>query len=89
MLPGMDGLEVLKKIRGNSRTAEVPVIMLTVVDDFKTKLKGFYIGADDYLVKPIKSLELLARVKSNLRKYRGINILKGSLTGKHASNFLK
>jgi two-component system cell cycle response regulator len=69
MLPGRDGLELLSEIRKINTVSRVPVIILTALGDLKTKLKGFYIGADDYLVKPLSSMELLARVRANLRKY--------------------
>lgn len=76
MLPGVDGMELLKMIRESPATADVPVIVVTAVNDFKTKIKGLYIGADDYLVKPVKSLELLARVRANLRKYQVHKMLR-------------
>ncbi len=79
MLPGLDGMEVLKRVRENPLTREVPVIVVTAIDDFKTKIKGLYIGADDYLVKPVKSLELLARVKANLRKYQANKLIRDVL----------
>ena len=69
MLPGRDGLEFLSEIRKIEAVSRVPVIILTALGDLKTKIKGFYIGADDYLVKPVSSMELLARVRANLRKY--------------------
>jgi two-component system cell cycle response regulator len=81
MLPGLDGLEVLRRVRESPLTREVPVIVVTAIDDFKTKIKGLYIGADDYLVKPVKSLELLARVKSNLRKYQANKLIRDVLKG--------
>ncbi|MBU1577048.1 MAG: response regulator [Candidatus Edwardsbacteria bacterium] len=84
MLPGLDGMEVLKRIREKPLTKEVPVIVITAVDDFKTKIKGLYIGADDYLVKPVKSLELLARVKANLRKYQANKLIRDVLKGGEA-----
>ncbi len=68
MLPGMEGLEFLARIRDNPATAGVPVIIVSALGDLKTKVKGLQMGADDYLVKPISSLELLARVRANLRK---------------------
>lgn len=79
MLPGLDGMEVLKRVRESPLTREVPVIVVTALDDFKTKIKGLYIGADDYLVKPVKSLELLARVKANLRKYQANKLIRDVL----------
>ncbi len=69
MLPGMEGLEFLAKVRENPATVSVPVIIVSALDDLRTKVKGLQMGADDYLVKPISSLELLARVRANLRKH--------------------
>jgi two-component system cell cycle response regulator len=68
MLPGMDGLEFLAKLKGEPSHSDVPVIILSALGDLKTKVKGLQMGADDYIVKPVSSLELLARVKANLRK---------------------
>jgi DNA-binding response OmpR family regulator len=79
MLPVIGGMDLLKNIRENPTTRDVPVIVVTARDDFKTKIKGLYIGADDYLVKPVKSLELLARVKANLRKYQANKLLRDAL----------
>ncbi len=79
IVPGLDGMELLKRIRENVMLKEVPVIVITAIADFKTKIKGLNIGADDYLVKPVKSLELLARVKSNLRKYQAYKKLRDAL----------
>ena len=86
MLPVMGGIELLKNIRENPATREIPVIVVTALDDFKTKIKGLYIGADDYLVKPVKSLELLARVKANLRKYQVNKMLRDMLKSRADSN---
>jgi len=79
MIPGIEGMEVLRRVRENVMLKEVPVIVITAIDDLKTKIKGLNIGADDYLVKPVKSLELLARVKSNLRKYKAHKKLRDAL----------
>lgn len=84
LLPGLDGLELLKWIRENPLTKEVPVIVVTAVEDFKTKIKGLHIGADDYLIKPVKSLELLARVKANLRKYQASKFIRDALKSDRA-----
>jgi len=65
MLPGMDGYEVLKKIRENS---DIPVIMLTAKYEVKDKVRGLDIGADDYVTKPFSIEELFARVRAALRK---------------------
>jgi two-component system cell cycle response regulator len=79
MLPDMGGLELLKEIRGMPALSEVPVIIITALSDLKTKIKGLYLGADDYLVKPLNSLELLARVRANIRKYVAHQELKYTL----------
>lgn len=64
-MPGMDGFETLRRIREFS---DVPVIMLTARDDVLSKVKGLELGADDYVTKPFDHLELLARVKTLLRR---------------------
>lgn len=64
-MPGMDGFETLRRLREFS---DVPVIMLTARDDVLSKVKGLELGADDYVTKPFDHLELLARVKTLLRR---------------------
>ena len=68
MLPGIDGMEVLKWIRKDSN---VPVIMLTAKGETFDKVLALEIGADDYVVKPFEPKELLARVKAVMRRYSG------------------
>ncbi|MDE6188919.1 MAG: response regulator transcription factor [Clostridia bacterium] len=68
MLPGMDGLEALAKLKQNSHTREIPVIIASAKGDESIKVRGLDAGADDYLAKPFGMLELIARVKANLRK---------------------
>ncbi|RKY63793.1 MAG: hypothetical protein DRQ08_08925 [Candidatus Latescibacterota bacterium] len=68
MLPGMDGLEVCRVLRGNSRTSSVPIIMLTAKGSEADKVVGLELGADDYVVKPFSPRELVARVKAVLRR---------------------
>jgi two-component system, OmpR family, response regulator ArlR len=65
MLPRMDGIEVCKRIRAKSR---VPIIMLTAKDSVPDRIAGLDIGANDYLVKPFATDELLARVRAQLRE---------------------
>jgi len=67
-MPGMHGFEVLEQIRLFS---DVPVIILTVQDDELDKVRGLELGADDYMVKPFGHLELLARIRSVLRRVEG------------------
>ena len=65
MLPDVDGIEVCRKIRQRS---EVPILMLTARDEDVDKIIGLEVGADDYLTKPFNPRELVARVKSILRR---------------------
>lgn len=68
MLPEEDGLSILKKLRSEPETASVPVIILTAKADEFDKVKGFDLGADDYVPKPFGMMELVARVKAVLRR---------------------
>ena len=69
MLPGMDGIEALKIIREEYKTVNIKVIMLTAKNSEINKVSGLNLGADDYITKPFSVLELVARIKANLRKY--------------------
>jgi signal transduction histidine kinase/DNA-binding response OmpR family regulator len=64
MMPKMDGYEMTKKIRQNEKTSHIPIILLTAKSDKDSKLEGLGLGADDYLIKPFDSDELLARIKN-------------------------
>lgn len=66
MLPKVDGMEVCRKIRANS---EVPVIMLSAKNGDLDKVLSLGLGADDYITKPFSAVELIARVKANIRRY--------------------
>ena len=68
MLPGMDGIEFAKRLRANSATKSIPIIMLTAKSDEDNKIKGLNIGTDDYLTKPFSPRELVARIKALLRR---------------------
>ena len=67
MLPGMDGLQICQAVR--RRPAYIPIIMLTAKDDEVDKIVGLEIGADDYITKPFKTRELVARVRAILRLF--------------------
>ena len=67
MMPEMDGLEVCRKLREEARNY-TPILMLTARDTLEDKVKGFDVGADDYLVKPFEILELEARIKALMRR---------------------
>ena len=68
MLPGMSGIEFARKMRGQSRTQNIPIIMLTAKAQEQDKLAGLETGADDYMVKPFSTRELNARIKAVLRR---------------------
>ena len=70
MLPGEDGLEILKKLKNSSKTKDIPVIMVTAKGSEYDKVVGLDSGADDYVTKPFTPMELMARVNSQLRRYR-------------------
>ena len=83
MLPGQDGLEILRTIRSHSTTAGIPVIMATAKGTEFDKVQGLDMGADDYLVKPFGMMEMVSRIKAVLRRTapKGPSVLRmGSLT---------
>lgn len=68
MMPNMDGYETCEQLRENSKTAQIPILLLTSLDSLENKIKGFEAGADDYLAKPYEPDELMARVSVLLRR---------------------
>ena len=70
MLPGDDGLELLKKLKASPKTREIPVIMVTAKGAEYDKVKGLDLGADDYVTKPFGMMELVSRIKAVLRRTR-------------------
>ncbi|MFZ3064022.1 MAG: response regulator transcription factor [Nitrospirota bacterium] len=68
MLPELNGIDVLKRIKGDAKTANIPVIMLTAKGEETDKIVGLELGADDYITKPFSPKELVARVKALLRR---------------------
>ena len=69
MLPGKDGYAILKQLRQERETSDIPVIMLTAKSLEYDKVKGLDSGADDYITKPFSVVELLSRIKAVLRRY--------------------
>ena len=67
MMPRMDGWQLCEEIKAGF---DIPILMLTARGETSQKLKGFQLGTDDYLVKPFEPLELVARVKALLKRYR-------------------
>jgi len=68
MLPGVSGLDFARKLKREPRTQDIPIIMLTARGEEADKVKGFEVGADDYVTKPFSTRELLARVRAVLRR---------------------
>lgn len=90
MLPGEDGITILKQIRSNVVTRKIPVIMLTAKGSEYDKVTGLDSGADDYVTKPFGMMELISRIKAVLRRYSesesGHKLFAGDIivdTGKH------
>ena len=67
MMPGMDGIEVCRRIKSNSQTHHIPVVMVTALDQPDDRVRGLEAGADDFLTKPVSDLALFCRVKSLVR----------------------
>ena len=72
MMPKMDGYGVTREIR---RTSDVPIIILTALGDVSERITGLELGADDYVIKPFRNMELLSRIKNVLRRNRSGNEL--------------
>ncbi|MCX5874954.1 MAG: diguanylate cyclase [Deltaproteobacteria bacterium] len=70
MMPGMDGIEACQRIKAQDGLRDIPVIMVTVRDDDEALAQAFAMGATDYIIKPVKEIELLARVRAALRLKR-------------------
>jgi len=76
MMPGLNGFDVCRSLRGNSLLREVPILLLTALDDRESRLNGLEAGADDYISKPFNSHELRARVKTIIRLNRYRTLLE-------------
>lgn len=68
MMPGISGIELARRLKSDSLTAEVPIIMLTAKGEEDNKVQGLEVGADDYITKPFSPRELVARLKAVLRR---------------------
>ena len=84
MMPNMDGIRLIKEIRKKS---SIPVIFLSAKSEDADKIPGLNLGADDYMTKPFNPLELVARVKSNLRRYMSLGS-EMNVTGLYSSGGL-
>lgn len=86
MLPGIDGYQVCRELRS---TSQVPIIMLSAKGEIFDKVLGLELGADDYMIKPFNSKELVARVKAVLRRYQlPVQMPASSVTEQHG-NFVE
>lgn len=79
MMPGMSGFEVAKRIKDNHKTSQIPIIFLTAKHDNDSIVKGFELGAVDYLLKPFQKEELLVRIKNTLQTFNLRNTLNRAL----------
>ncbi|HNI26423.1 MAG TPA: hybrid sensor histidine kinase/response regulator, partial [Leptospiraceae bacterium] len=89
MPPGMDGIETCRKIKENPATEDVPVIFMTALTDTVDKVKGFEVGAVDYITKPFQTEEILARIKTHLSIQKLKTDLKASLEKEKTLNMQK
>ena len=89
MLPGDDGFAILSRLKANRATAGIPVIMVSAKGEEVSKVRGLNMGADDYIAKPFGVLELIARIKANLRKNNketAVNIVFKDIIMDHAKH---
>jgi len=81
MLPKLNGFEVAKKLRADSRTEFIPVLILSAKGESESRIKGLELGADDYLAKPFSPRELVLRIQALLRRRRAAEVLETSSIG--------
>lgn len=74
MLPGVSGIEICRRLKSNAETRKIPVIMLTARSEEADRVRGLETGADDYVIKPYSVIELMARVRTQLRRVRPATI---------------
>ncbi len=89
MPPGIDGLEVARRLRNNPTTRDVPILMLTAKDEVSDRILGLQTGADDYLTKPFDFYELLERIKAILRRQNRAKSSGGDTNSSDASQVLQ
>lgn len=79
MMPGIDGIEVCRRLKENEETRLIPIVIMTVLDQPEDKIRGIEAGADDFLTKPVNQPELMARVRTALKLKRTIDRKLGTL----------
>ena len=70
LMPGMDGFEVLRRLKARDETCDIPVIILSAITEVEQRVEGLNLGAVDYISKPFKPGELLARVRTHMELFR-------------------
>jgi class 3 adenylate cyclase len=75
-MPRMDGFEVCRRLKANPSTVHIPVLMLSALESVNDRVKGLSLGAEDYVVKPFRPAELVARVEAHLRTKREVDALR-------------
>jgi two-component system cell cycle response regulator len=88
MMPGLDGFETCRRLKVDPKTAHIPVVMVTALDQPSDRVTGLEAGADDFLTKPIKDVALLTRVKNLVRVKRLIDELRGRASTRDAMGSL-
>jgi two-component system, OmpR family, alkaline phosphatase synthesis response regulator PhoP len=83
MLPGVDGLEVCRRLKSNPLTAQIPIVMVTAKGEDADIVTGLELGADDYIIKPFSPRVLLARIRAVLRRKRLEETEEGSILQVH------
>jgi len=74
MLPGVSGIEVLRRLKARRQTSEIPIIMLSARSEEVDRVRGLETGADDYMIKPYSVGELMARIRTQLRRTRPVSV---------------
>lgn len=87
MMPGMDGLEVCAALREMPAGRSIPIILLTARDDMRTRLAGLELGISEFVVKPVRGRELLARVQTQVEVSRNMRILDDALASAESLRF--
>ena len=85
MMPGLDGFETCRRLKADPKTAHIPVVMVTALDQPSDRVTGLQAGADDFLTKPIRDVALLTRVKNLVRLKRLLDELRGRAIGRDPS----
>jgi DNA-binding response OmpR family regulator len=80
MMPGMDGLEVCAALQEMPSSRSVPIVLLTAKDDIKTRLAGVELGVSEFVVKPVRGKDLLARVQTQIEVSRNLRALDDALS---------